>query len=186
MSYIDTDIKKLYGVGEVRAKAYSALGITTVSDLLSHYPRGYEDRGDIKLIGEVDDYEKHAFILTVSTAPKTARLSGNRTVTKFRAYDESAQCEVVFFNQDYLKSTFTVGSTFRFYGRLDKSTRGVTLSSPVYEPYSNSAELPSLIPVYGVTGKISQKQISKDVRSALVLTVQSRTCSPGTRLSKRP
>ena len=82
MSYIDTDIKKLYGVGEVRAKAYSALGITTVSDLLSHYPRGYEDRGDIKLIGEVDDYEKHAFVLTVATAPKTSRLKENKTVTK--------------------------------------------------------------------------------------------------------
>ena len=174
MSYIDIDIKKLYGVGEARAKAYASLGISTVSDLLMHYPRGYENRGDIKMLCEVDDYEKHAFILTVSTAPKTARLSGNRTVTKFRAYDESAQCEVVFFNQDYLKSTFTVGSTFRFYGRLDKSTRGVTLSSPVYEPYSDSAELPSLIPVYGVTGKISQKQISKDMRSALVLAACDR------------
>ena len=72
MSYIDTDIKKLYGVGEARAKAYASLGISTVYDLLMHYPRGYENRGDIKMLCEVDDYEKHAFILTVSTAPRTA------------------------------------------------------------------------------------------------------------------
>ena len=174
MSYIDTDIKKLYGVGEVRAKAYSALGITTVSDLLSHYPRGYEDRGDIKLIGEVDDYEKHAFVLTVATAPKTSRLKGNKTVTKFRVYDDSAYCEVIFFNQDYVRNVFSLGSTFRFYGRLDRSTRGVTLSSPIYEPYSEGAELPSLIPVYSATGKISQKQIAKDVRAALVLAACDR------------
>ncbi len=174
MSYIDTDIKKLYGVGEVRAKAYASLGISTVSDLLAHYPRGYENRGDIRLLSEVDDYEKHAFVLTVATAPKTARLKGNKTVTKFRAYDDSAYCEVVFFNQDYVRSTFSLGSTFRFYGRLDKSMRGVTLSSPVYEPYTESTELPSLIPVYSATGKISQKQIAKDVRSALVLAACDR------------
>lgn len=174
MSYTDIDIKKLYGVGEVRAKAYSALGISTVSDLLSHYPRGYENRGDIRLIGEVDDYEKHAFILTVATAPKTSRIKGGLTVTRFRAYDDSAYCEVVFFNQEYLRNTFNVGAVFRFYGRLDKSTRGVSLSSPVYEPYSEEATLPSLTPVYSATGKISQKQISKDVRSALVLSACDR------------
>ena len=169
MSYTDVDVRKLYGVGEARARAYSALGIHTASDLISHYPRGYEDRGDIRLIGEVDDYEKHAFILTVATKPKTARVKGRMTITKLRAYDDSAQCEIVFFNQEYVRGIFTLGSTFRFYGRLDKSSRGAVLSSPVYEPYSEGAELPSLIPVYSVTEKISQKQIAKDVRAALVL-----------------
>ena len=169
MSYTDIEVKKLYGVGNARAAAYSALGIRTVSDLISHYPRGYEDRGDIRLIGEVDDYEKHAFILTVASEPKTARVKGRMTITKLRAYDDSAQCEIVFFNQEYVKSVFTLGSTFRFYGRLDKSSRGAVLSSPVYEPYSEGVELPSLIPVYGLTEKISQKQIAKDVRAALVL-----------------
>ena len=174
MSYTDVDIKKLYGVGETRAKAYASLGITTVADLLTHYPRGYENRGDIKLIGEVDDYEKHAFILTVATAPKTARIKGNMTVTKLRAYDESAHCEIVFFNQEYVRTVFSVGATFRFYGRLDKSLRGAVLSSPVYEPYSEEKALPSLIPVYRTTEKISQKQIVKDMHSALVLAACDR------------
>ena len=174
MSYLDNNIKKLYGVGEARAKAYASLGISTVSELLAHYPRGYEDRGDIRLIGEVDDYEKHAFILTVATEPRTARVKGNMTLTKFRAYDDSAQCEIVFFNQEYVRNVFSLGATFRFYGRLDKSTRGAVLSSPVYEPYGEDAALPSLIPVYSATGKISQKQIVKDVRSALVLAACDR------------
>ena len=174
MSYIDTDVKNLYGIGDARAKAYASLGIHTVSDLLLHYPRGYENRGDIKLIGEVDDFEKHAFLLTVSTEPKSVRVKGSMTLTKFRAYDESAECEIVFFNQEYLKNNFTLGATYRFYGKLEKSLRGVVLSSPSYEPYSENATLPSLIPIYGSTGKISQKQIIKDVRSALVLVACDR------------
>ena len=54
MQLFDTDIKKLYGVGEARAAAYRALGIASVGDLLMHYPRGYEDRGNVKLIEEGD------------------------------------------------------------------------------------------------------------------------------------
>ena len=168
MSYAELDIKKLYGVGEARAKAYAALGISTVGDLLAHYPRGYEDRGSIKLLSEADD-SKNAFLLTVASEPRTARLKNRMTVTKFKAYDDSATCEIVYFNQDYIRNAFILGATYRFYGRLDRSSRGVVLSSPAYEPYTEGAMLPPLVPVYPATGKISQKQIAKDVRSALVL-----------------
>ena len=169
MEHTGLDIKKLYGVGEARARAYASLGITTVGDLLSHYPRGYENRGDVRLISEVDDDQKHSFLLTVARPPKNALVKGRMTLTKLAAYDESGFCEIVFFNQEYLKNVFTEGSVFRFYGRLDKSSRGCVLSSPEYEPFVEGTSLPSLVPVYSVTAKISQKQIAKDIRSALVL-----------------
>lgn len=169
VSYVDTDIKKLYGVGAARAKSYSALGISTVSDLLAHYPRGYEDRGSIKLLAEVEDFSKHAFLLTVATEPRSARLKNRMTITKFTCYDDSASCEIIFFNQDFVKSIFTLGSTFRFYGKLDKSSRGYSMASPVYEPYREDAELQPLVAVYPLSAGLSQKQVAKDVRSALVL-----------------
>jgi ATP-dependent DNA helicase RecG len=58
MDLFNTDIKKLYGVGPARAAAYASLGISSIGDLLMHYPRGYEDRGDIKLIEESDGSTK--------------------------------------------------------------------------------------------------------------------------------
>ena len=67
MGTLDTDIKKLYGVGAVKASAYATLGVRTVGDLLHHYPRGYEDRGNIKLITEADGISKCAHILTIAT-----------------------------------------------------------------------------------------------------------------------
>ena len=51
---MNTDIGKLYGIGAVKKEAYARLGIITVGDLLSHYPRGYEDRGNIRLLSESD------------------------------------------------------------------------------------------------------------------------------------
>jgi len=169
MSGLETDIKKLYGVGAVRASRYAAMGITSVGDLLSHYPRGYEDRGTIKLLSESDGSSKSAYILTVATQPKSARIRGRMTLTKFRAYDDSGVCEITFFNQDYLKNTFVLGSVFRFYGKVEKKSGRYTMTSPAYEPWQDDVELPSLVPIYPLTEGLSQKQIAKDMRSAMVL-----------------
>ena len=169
MRVFDTHIKKLYGVGEVRASRYGALGIKTVGDLLLHYPRGYEDRGNIKLLTEGDGLTKSAYLLTVATEPKSVRVKGRMTLTKFRAYDDSAVCDVTFFNQEYLRTVFTVGSTFRFYGKVEYKAGKYLMTSPAYEAWSEDAELPQLIPVYPLTEGITGKQIAKDMRAALTL-----------------
>ena len=169
MRVMDTDIKKLYGVGAARASRYAAMGIFSVGDLLLHYPRGYEDRGNIRLITESDGLSKNAYLLTIGTAPKSVRVKGRMTLTKFKAYDDSAVCEITFFNQEYLKNVFTPGSTFRFYGKIDKKAGSYTMTSPAYEPWSEDAELPELVPVYPLTEGITQKQISKDIKGAFVL-----------------
>lgn len=169
MGALDTDIKKLYGVGPAKAAAYASLGVYNVGDLLRHYPRGYEDRGNVKLITEADGISKCAHILTVATQPKNVRIKGRLSLTKFRAYDDSASCEITFFNQEFLKNTFVPGQSFRFYGKIEKKAGSYCLNSPAYEPYSDVAELPSLIPVYRLTEGLSQKQISKDMRSAMII-----------------
>ncbi len=164
-----TDIGKLYGVGNVKKEAYSRLGIHTVGDLLSHYPRGYEDRGSIRLLSEVDGTSKSAHILIIATEPRSARIRGRMSLLKFRAYDDSGTCEITFFNQDYLKNTFVIGSAFRFYGKVERKGKSFSMTSPVYEPILDGSELPPLVSVYPLSEGLSQKQLAKDIRSAFVL-----------------
>lgn len=169
MSALDSSIKKLYGVGEARAARYEALGVATIGDLLCHYPRGYEDRENVKSITESDGASKCSYILTVATQPKSVRIKGRMSLTKFRAYDDSGSCEITFFNQEYLKNTFLPSSTFRFYGKMEKKAGKYVMTSPAYEPWSELEELPPLVPIYPLTAGLSQKQIGKDMRSALAL-----------------
>lgn len=166
---MNTSIKKLYGVGNVRAAAYAKLGISTVGELLMHYPRGYEDRGDIRLLSECDGEGKNALLLTVATEPKSTRIRGRMSLLKFRAYDDSGICEITFFNQDFLRNVFTLGTTFRFYGKVERKAKRYAMTSPAYEPYSEQVELPPLVPIYPLTEGLSQKQIAKDMASALRL-----------------
>ena len=170
MTDLNTSIKKLYGVGEKRSAAYAKMGVYTVGDLLCHYPRGYEHRGNVILLSETDGTGKSAHLLTVATEPKSVRVKGRMSLLKFRAYDDSGICDITFFNQDYLKTTFPVGSTFRFYGKVEWSGRRFSMTSPAFEPWREGVELPPLLPVYPLTEGISQKQIAKDMRSALIVS----------------
>lgn len=170
MTDLNTDIKKLYGVGEKRSAYYAKMGVHTVGDLLSHYPRGYENRGNVILLSEADGLSKTSHILTVGTEPKSVRVKGRMSLLKFSAYDDSGICEITFFNQEYLKNAFPVGSTFRFYGKVEWSGKRFSMTSPSFEPWREDAELPPLIPVYPLTEGISQKQIAKDMRSALIVS----------------
>ena len=162
---MNTDIKALYGVGPSRAAAYARIGVHTVGDLLSHYPARYENRGDVKLLSETSPDSKSAVILTVATEPKIATLRGRLSLLKFRAYDESGVCEIVYFNQNFLKNVFVVGAEFRFYGKVERKAKSFTMSSPAYEPYSENIELPPLTSVYPLTEKLTQKQINKDINT---------------------
>lgn len=167
----DAPVSALPGIGPARARAFSRMGVERVSDLLYHVPRGYEDRGHILRLIDARDGEVASFLLTVATAPRTARLRGNLSLTKFRAFDASGTAEMVYFNQDYLRDVFAPGETFRFTGKIRISRSGVQLSGAKYEKFSPDAPLPDLIPVYplseGLTRLILQKAIETAVKEAL-------------------
>lgn len=159
----------LSGVGKVRAASYAKLGVFTLGDLIAHYPRAYENRGEIREIADARPDGKSALILTVGAEPKVVRLRSHKTFLKFRAFDDSAICEIVYFNQDYLKSVFRVGSVFRFWGKVEKKGKNFTMSAPVAEPWTPNGKLPPLCAVYRLTEGLSLKQIAKDVESAFEL-----------------
>ena len=165
----NSPVTVLPGVGKVKAAAYAKLGIFTLDDLLLHYPRAYENRGEIHELATARPDGKSALILTVGTEPKVVRLRSHKSFLKFKAFDDSGVCEVTYFNQDYLKSVFHIGSIFRFWGKVEQKGKRFLLSSPIAEPWAPGVTLPPLCAVYRLTDGISLKQITKDVEAALEL-----------------
>lgn len=166
----ESSVSVLPGVGKVRLACYEKLGIRTLGDLLEHYPRAYENRGDIRLLADTDPDRKNAVVLTVATQPKLVRLRSHKSFLKFRAYDDSAACEIVYFNQDYLKDAFEVGAEYRFWGKVErKGYNGLSMPSPAAERLKEGEKLPELHPVWRMTEGISPRQIAKDIAAALPL-----------------
>ena len=171
---LNSPVSELKGVGEVRRKALLRLGIETVGDLLRHYPRAYQNRGDTKNTAEIRDIlsgdGKEAVVstvLTVATTPVARMIRRGMNIMKFRAFDEYGTVEMTYFNQNYLKDTFTVGAEFRFWGKVERDGSSIRMISPIYEPYAEGTELPALVPVYPLAAGVTQKFISGIVRTSL-------------------
>lgn len=164
---LQSPLTDLPGVGKVRAEAFARLGVFCVRDLLYHFPRAYENRGDIRPVSSATDGASHALLLIVGTEPRTARLRRGMNITKFQAFDESGTVEISFFNQPYCRSIFTVGSEFRFYGKLTPGKKRATMINPAYEKVEGDTPLPEMNPRYPLTEGLSGKTIASAVEAAL-------------------
>ena len=162
---LDADIKRLSGVGTSGAAYLKKLGITTVGALLCHFPRAYEFRGNVKTVASAEDGETAAFILTVNAPPSYAKSRSGIMIYKLPAGDGTGGCTIVFFNQNYIKTAFRVGASYRFYGKVSRRGKHIELSSPVYEPYSD--KLLPLYPVYPATEGYSSVRINKLISSVI-------------------
>ena len=175
LSVLNADIGTLKGIGKARAEALSKLGVSTVGDLLRLFPRGYQDRGNTLTLGnirkvlEADGKGIFSSVLTVSSSPRSFRIRGGREILRFRAFDETGSVEITFFNSPFLKSAFSPGETYRFYGRFSIDGRDLRLAAPVYEKCADASELQPIVPVYPLTSGLTQKAIQSSVARALEL-----------------
>ena len=162
-------VDTLYGVGEKRAQSFGKLGINTVGELAYHFPRAYENRGNVKTLEEAEHGELCSFILCVSSPAKSAMIRKGMTLTKLTAFDDTGKCNITFFNQPYVRDVLVQGAYFRFYGRISKEAKTPSLSSPVFEPVTSHKPLRPLVPIYPLAAGLSQKFMSGAVREALSL-----------------
>ncbi|MBR6675932.1 MAG: ATP-dependent DNA helicase RecG [Clostridia bacterium] len=181
----------LRGVGAAKARSLAGVGIYTINDLLHHYPRAYQNRGDITTVSDAaytirseGECPPSAFILTVSAEPKVSMIRRGMTLIKLKAFDESGTLEITYFNQPFLKDVFHTGGMFRFFGRPVIERGKVCLSSPIYEPYSPDVPLPAIVPVYPLSHGLSQKFMQSLVKEALrIAAVQVKDHLPAKLLS---
>ena len=164
----NTSLSDLSGIGPKRAEAFASIGLYTAGDLLYHFPRAYQNRGNISLLAAAPSKLVTAFVLEVMSSPSNVRIKGGRIVTKFRAFDESGVCTVVYFNQPYIKNNINIGKKYRFFGALKRGRNGTELTSPICEPFSDGGDtLSDYVPIYKACVGLSQNLISQCVRKVL-------------------
>ena len=167
MPKLDTDIRYLAGVGEARAKTLRKLGIETVGDLLSYFPRTYEDRKLSPSISSLIVGENAAVVAMVASTPTLSRIRKGLSLVKFRAVDESGTLEITFFNRPYAKEQFHRGESYVFYGKVEGTLLRRQMNNPVVEKEGASQLTGSIVPVYPLTAGVTQTLLIKLMRQGL-------------------
>jgi ATP-dependent DNA helicase RecG len=86
MAALDTDIRYIKGVGEQRAKAMANLGIETLNDLVSFFPRAYDDRTDTKPISLLVPARPSACGPFAAAAPRLSHIRKGLDLVKVRSW----------------------------------------------------------------------------------------------------
>ena len=165
------DISKLVGIGKAIRDSYYSLGVYTFSDLLSLNPRAYEDRSKIIRIGEQGNSGNCNTFIEV----QNVSFFGAKHILKVIVQDVYSpgghSLSLLCFNRNFLKNLLRIGRKFYFYGNVSYSY-GQWQSSqfeviPMKEDGTPPPDFGKILPIYSLSGSLSQRIIRRDVKSVL-------------------
>jgi len=107
-------------VGKAKAQKLGRLGIETIGDLVTYYPRDYEDRNLEKKVSALIDGDECSVTLKVLSDISLNRPRRSLRIYKALAGDESGVVTLTWFNQDYIKERVRSGVTYVFFGKVKK------------------------------------------------------------------
>ncbi|WP_393077765.1 ATP-dependent DNA helicase RecG [Streptomyces sp. LN704] len=179
---LDEPLKKVLGPPTAKVMA-EHLGLHTVGDLLHHYPRRYEERGQlthladlpmdehVTVVAQVADARLHTFASSKAPRGKGQRLEV--TIT-----DGSGRLQLVFFGNGVHKphKDLLPGTRAMFSGRVSVFNHRLQLAHPAYELLTGDGDeavesvdswAGALIPIYPATAKLESWKLAKAVQTVL-------------------
>ena len=163
---LNKDVKYIKGVGPNRVKLLNKLGIYTLKDLITYYPRTYEDRSKPKNIAECINGDEVLIEAVACGKVSDVRLKG-KTIQKLLVRDETGSCTITWFNQSYLKNKFEIGQKYKFYGRITNNFGKISMNSPVFDESDKKFNTGKIIPLYPLTYQLSQNVLRKIIEAGL-------------------
>ncbi|MFL5995483.1 MAG: ATP-dependent DNA helicase RecG [Streptomyces sp.] len=179
---LEEPLKKVLGPATAKVMA-EHLGLHTVGDLLHHYPRRYEERGQlthladlpmdehVTVVAQVADARLHTFASAKAPRGKGQRLEV--TIT-----DGSGRLQLVFFGHGVHKphKELLPGTRAMFAGKVSLFNRRLQLAHPAYELLRGADDeaaetvetwAGALIPMYPATAKLESWKIGKAIQTVL-------------------
>lgn len=165
-------ITKLKGIGPKKAADFANLNIFTIGDLLNRYPRTYVDQSKVKTIAELTaDGEKQLFCAEVYRVAD--RISARRMrYTLVTLKDATGFAELYMFaHQRFQTRNFKPGTQLLVDGKVQPG-RGAKMVTDAYVQIlkdGESASAPGILPVYALSGALTQQNVRTAVKTALAM-----------------
>ena len=164
---LNKSVQYIKGVGPNNMLLLQKLGINTLEDLITFYPRTYEDRGKPKKIYDLVDGEEALIDVICASNMNVTRFAKNKVMLKMLVRDDTGECVLTWFNQTYLKDKFKLGERYQFYGKVNIKYGRIEMTRPVFDKDGLSKNTGKIIPIYPLTYKLSQNKIRSIIENGL-------------------
>ena len=167
------NVKYIKGVGPNRAELLNHLGISTLEDLITYYPREYEDRSEAREIATLTEGEEALIEAVIVAKMSEFRMRKGLTLYKLLVRDETATCQLTWYNQPYLKNKFLIGEKYKFFGKVSNKFGKIDMQSPVFDIETKTKNTGKIIPIYPSTYNLSQNAIRTIIENGMKLVEEN-------------
>ena len=175
--YSALGVERLKGVGDKKQAALAEMGIRTVHDLLTTYPRRWVDRTNECRVSDLRPGVETLVLVTVRSIQK--RQTRNRKyVVEAVVGDGSGRFHVVFFNQPWRERQLREGLQIALFGKPEVYRGGMQMTNPVVDLIGEQAA--RIVPIYPQSEKValSTWEIAAWVEDALRKSEQRGIADP--------
>ena len=172
-SPLDAKLANALG-GRTAAALEKGLGLRTIGDLISHYPRRYARRGELTALTELPIDENVTIVAEVIEVRDRPMRNRGGSLLEVRITDGTAVLSLTFFNQAWRAKDLRPGVRGIFAGKVGDYRGTAQLAHPDYELFEDDpdpermkawAELP--IPIYPATSTVASWQLQKAMEVVL-------------------
>lgn len=168
------DIQYLKGVGPKKADLLAKLGIRTLFDLLTWYPRGYEDQSALTPIASLHAGETATVSGSIMNLTEKQGRSRKMSILTALVGDGTGFLQIIWFNQKYLKQQLKIGcrlfvtgkATYAYGGQGQLAMSNLSSFQILQDGEAPEAAL-GIQPIYSATEKLNQKFFRKLMHTLL-------------------
>ncbi len=158
-------------VGARRPGSLAELGIESVLDLLTTYPRRYIDRTRQADVSELVVGDEAAVLASVQSAHARRARTG-RAIVDVVVRDDTGRLKIVFFNQPWRAKQLEAGTEAIFFGKVTEYRGTRQMANPVVDVVAGvtpGRRTLRILPVYPASAKagLTSWEISQFVEEAL-------------------
>ena len=158
--------------GRTAAAIEKGLGLATVGDLLSHYPRRYALRGELTALAQLTVDESVTIVAEVLGVQERSMRARKGSILEVTISDGSDILSLTFFNQAWRKAELKPGVRGIFAGKVGDYRGTIQLAHPDYDLFETDdaaseeqarkwAEQP--VPIYPATASVASWQLGKAI-----------------------
>ena len=141
----ERSVAELRGVGPKKVVALHEVGVDSILDLLTTYPRRWVDRTEeARVIDLVPGREALVLVTVRSVSRRSTR--NRRTMVTAQVGDGSGRLSVVFFNQPWRERQLQPGLTVALFGRADTYRGSLQMTNPVVDLIGDRTG--RIVPIY--------------------------------------
>jgi ATP-dependent DNA helicase RecG len=138
-------VERIKGVGDKKLASLHDVGVDTVLDLLTTYPRRWVDRTNEARVSDLLPGQEALVLVSVRSVTKRA-MRNRRTMVNVVVGDGSGRLQVVFFNQPWREKQLREGLQVALFGKAEVYRGGLQMTNPVVDLIGDRTG--RIVPVY--------------------------------------